>query len=218
MGEAIWTTVKFRIPSGWGDKNPLVDSLGDALINGESNFDDGQWTIYGEGNYGLNDDEVEFWLDWMRDHKVPFIASDEPKYEFEGTTIVFDGEREWSGTSSAEQATLTKTEYESIKASTSEFRTVEEFFSILNTKSCADFPIDHLPAEFPNRGGVMKKVPCPGVFLVPDADGSQRTVVHFEWENISFQMFDDEALRLAREIHDILEIAPGDEEEEHPAW
>ena len=60
----------------------------------------------------------------------------------------------------------------------------------------------------------MKKTPCPGVYLVPDTDGTQRTVVHFEFENHSFQMFDDEALRLAREIHDVLEIPP----EEAQPW
>lgn len=51
----------------------------------------------------------------------------------------------------------------------------------------------------------MKKLPCPGVYLVPDTEGSDRTVLHFEWDSISFQMFDDEALRMAREIHDALQ-------------
>ena len=151
MGEPIWTTVKFRIPATWGDTCALVAGLSDSLINGEATIDESEeWTIHGEGNYGLLDDQVQFFLDWMRAHKVPFIATDEPKYEFEGTTIVFDGKREWSGTSSAEQATMTKIEHESIKAGTSEFRTVEEFFNILNTGSCADFPINHLPDEFPD--------------------------------------------------------------------
>lgn len=53
----------------------------------------------------------------------------------------------------------------------------------------------------------MKKSPCPAVMIVPDTDSSNpnRVVLQFEWETISFQMYDDEALRLAREIHDALQ-------------
>jgi hypothetical protein len=52
----------------------------------------------------------------------------------------------------------------------------------------------------------MKKVPCPEVTTRTEfVDGRGRLIVRFGWDSVSFEMFDDEALRLAREIHDALE-------------
>jgi hypothetical protein len=64
----------------------------------------------------------------------------------------------------------------------------------------------------------MKKMPVPATYIVPDTDGTNSVVVHFEWENISFQMYEDQALLLARSIYDVLEVEPANEIEEHPAW
>jgi hypothetical protein len=150
MGEPIWCYVKLRVPDTWGRTNPLIQGLSQALINGESCIDDkGLWTFSGEGNYGLYDDEVEHWLDWMRDYKVPFVASSEAKYEFEGETIVFNGDREWRGISGADQALLSHSEYLNIRAGISEFATVEEFFTVLNVSEPPHL-LAHLPDKFPD--------------------------------------------------------------------
>lgn len=201
MGEAIWTRVTFRTPKGWGVANDLVDGLSAALINGDSLIDNDEvaddhyeWTISGEGNYGLNDGEVEYWLDWMRQHKVPFIANDEPKYEFQGTTIVFTGEREWAGESSSEQAVMSRSTYASIIGGTSQFRTVDEFFRILNTRTTGGFSIDHLPDKFPSDDDALCEfdVPIPGTTSTNVAGGILRGTR-------------DDLLLLARNIHDALE-------------
>jgi hypothetical protein len=55
----------------------------------------------------------------------------------------------------------------------------------------------------------MKKVPVPATYIVPDTDGTNRTVVHFEWETFSLQMYEDQALLMARSIYDVLEVPPG---------
>lgn len=52
----------------------------------------------------------------------------------------------------------------------------------------------------------MKKLPCPTV-RASDL-GGPRVVVTFEWDWIVFQMYEDEALVLARTIYDVLEEAP----------
>jgi hypothetical protein len=54
----------------------------------------------------------------------------------------------------------------------------------------------------------MKKVPVPATYIVPDTDGTNHTVVHFEWETFSLQMYEDQALLLARSIYDVLEVPP----------
>jgi hypothetical protein len=150
MSEPIWCAIRFRIPESWGDDNPLIQGLSEALINGDHDLRDGVWTVAGEGNYGLYDDEVEFWLDWMRTHRVPFLASSDPKYEFDGESIVFNGLREWRGTSGAEQALLSQSEYEAIVAGRSEFTSVEEFFAIMNASTPAHL-LAHLPDNFPEE-------------------------------------------------------------------
>lgn len=149
MSEPIWCYVRFRIPPTWGEP-ALVEGLSEALLNGEALLgDDGEWVVNGEGNYGLYDDEIVEWLDWMRLHSVPFLASCEAKYEFEGESIVNDGSHEWSGTSGVDQALLSKSEYAGIVTGASQFRTVDEFFEILNTSSTLGFSIDHLPTDYP---------------------------------------------------------------------
>ena len=55
----------------------------------------------------------------------------------------------------------------------------------------------------------MKKLPRPDVQVRKDHSGPDiRTVVRLEWEFFSLEMYEDEALILARTIYDVLEEAP----------
>lgn len=149
MGEPIWCSVKFRTPVSWGGENDLVKGVIDSLL--EFDHRDDEWVIEGEGNYGLWDGNIQFWLDWMLKHKVPFIATSEPKYEHPGETRVFDGHGLWCGESSADSAVLSEETYKAIQAGDSDFSTVEQFFEILNTVTTTKFSIDHLPDKFPSE-------------------------------------------------------------------
>jgi hypothetical protein len=60
----------------------------------------------------------------------------------------------------------------------------------------------------------MRKSPCPVLSLVPDTDVGHCRVIQFDWENLTIQMYDDEALRLARTIYDVLEVPTSDWEME----
>jgi len=52
----------------------------------------------------------------------------------------------------------------------------------------------------------MKKQPAPYVSTRVDPGPlGDNTIVVFEFEGLKFEMYDDEALRLAREIHDALQ-------------
>lgn len=58
--------------------------------------------------------------------------------------------------------------------------------------------------------GRRKKLPRPEITMTTE-DG--RRVLRFAWERWSFEMFDDEALVMSREICDVVEQADRDEEE-----
>lgn len=59
-------------------------------------------------------------------------------------------------------------------------------------------------------GGGLK-LPAPEVYVAEN-------VVTFEWENIRFSMYDDEALKLARTIYDVLEVDESPNPEEYTPW
>jgi hypothetical protein len=57
----------------------------------------------------------------------------------------------------------------------------------------------------------MKKLPRPDVTTHPYSSATDdRTVVRLEWDFFAIEMFDDEAMVMARSIYDVLE--------EPPAW
>lgn len=62
----------------------------------------------------------------------------------------------------------------------------------------------------------MKKLPRPEVFTHPNYNLSDdRTVVRLEWDFFAIEMFDDEAMVLARSIYDALEV-PNEDRAEPP--
>lgn len=149
MGEAIWCDVKVRVPDRWA---PIcLEAMDGVLLNGStfeevsaSTIVDLHWS--GEGNYGLFDHGVLLFLDWCELWHVPYVASSDPKYEYEGETRVFDGHMKFSGTSFSENAALTKAEYDAIVDGSSEFRSVEHFFELMNM---TEAPMNSDLGDFP---------------------------------------------------------------------
>jgi hypothetical protein len=93
MSEPIWCNVQAVIPAGWVKDHAQVPEWltyeASGLCNGFADLDrreDGAWvvTLTGEGNYGLADDEVEHLLDLLTDLGVPWLATQDTKYEITG--------------------------------------------------------------------------------------------------------------------------------------
>jgi hypothetical protein len=138
MGEAIWCNVKVRVPERWVPV--CLEAMDGVLISGDTDTEppledsdhvELHWN--GEGNYGLYDDGIETFLNWCIEWHVPFYASSDPKYEYEGEIRMFDGTTLRQGEAFSEQAALTIAQYKAIVAGMSEFASVDEFFTLLNT-------------------------------------------------------------------------------------
>lgn len=92
MGEAIWTNVKVKIPTAWlpsdvglpGALGYLADYLVESYNEPEVDDQGTATTLHfsGESNYGILG--VQEWLDELEKLRIPFEASDEPKYEYGG--------------------------------------------------------------------------------------------------------------------------------------
>lgn len=165
MSEAIWCNVGFKVPATWGNKESppqFVAEMGEALINGYTDWEVGEWiepprlvtlgdywtiwSVDGEGNYGLYDSRVEPILKWAREHRIPYRATSDPKYEFSGEVHVFDGETEHERSGDGEgQIVLTKSEWAGLLYKHGEgpalVEAVKGFFGI---PDLAGISIDHL--------------------------------------------------------------------------
>lgn len=158
MGESIWCNVRVVCPKSWGDdpeKIPGVAMISDALINGEradiwsENPDRNIWGMSGEGNYGLYDDGVSSGLNWCREHKVPFYASSDPKYEMVGEIDVFDGERDYARTGDEQgDPVLHSSTFLGFLSEHDPLAAIREFFEGLPDIEKVD--ISHLPAVCPD--------------------------------------------------------------------
>lgn len=112
MSESIWCDIFVRIPTSWDAQTYeeggepaalgggiaeypkpirlLADALGKGYVDQDGD-DPTVWDIHGEGNYGLTDEDVTEALDWCERHAVPFVATDDGKYEIGGEFRAFDG-------------------------------------------------------------------------------------------------------------------------------
>lgn len=152
MSEPIWCDIHVKYPASWGERPWFCDMLADALINGyDDEVEPGVWSFHGEGNYGLYDSEVEEALDWLRTHRIPFVAHSDTKYEFSADHWVYDGKADNLVTfeGDTERAMLDEATWRKIDAGEHpDFPTVEAYFTRAE-RGIADLEVDHLPAELP---------------------------------------------------------------------
>jgi hypothetical protein len=189
MSEPIWCNVQIRIPESWnvevcdpngkptGEVNPpwFIADLGDALLNGEQpdevrymNVVDGQrvevhhpgcWQTTGEGNYGLGDSDVDTVLEICRMLRVPYIAVQDSKYEFDGELQIHDGSSLWYRTCNEGGVVMTRSDWEALtrQPQDTEIRDGLEIVTAIEDwwqagmVEIQDLPIDHLPAVCPDR-------------------------------------------------------------------
>lgn len=167
MSEPIWCTIRVKTPASWMPEDPPTPThygqegeglpmwaggLSEALCNGSTDWtradDTIVWDFSGEGNYGLADDDVEFWLDWLGAHHVPFYASDDSKYEFQGSWRLFDGEKIVAqGAIGTDDLVLDRHDWAAIKSGKSWAKTVDDYF---DPPKLDDLSIAHLPAAPPH--------------------------------------------------------------------
>lgn len=190
MSEMMGADLVFKVPaswrgpdeharhiSGWNGSIPIyggeeytIPTLG-FKING---FDDWDFQIdvvddhlqvrwSGEINYGWTggDDEGAL-LDWLREHQVPFIASTDAKYEFDGDTEYFNGFASVGATSGNEGAFLTRNDWNHYVGVAQEttpvnadvnrwiVNAVDSWFKARDP-DIGNYDISHLPAEPPKE-------------------------------------------------------------------
>lgn len=150
MGEAIWVQVQTRLPNlNWEEWiNGLVPDYWELCDFGE---DDGSviYTLTGEGNYGLGDGEIETYCDALAEWKIPYIATSDPKYEYPGEIIIFDGDAFWYGNRDGDGAYLTHRKWKELTngGTTPNTYAIEAYFTTMN-RSISDITIEHLQ-DFP---------------------------------------------------------------------
>jgi len=169
MSESIWCSVSVKIPTTWEDGHdtpPFLQDLSEALINGDSadriqwseptgtpgeyvtHVQPGCWQVTGEGNYGLADEDVQTVLEWCHEHRVPYIATSDAKYEFDGEWYLFDGFTHYDAPRAEGGCYMTRQIWESVTTGQSViYPTVEAFWKITGT-DINDVSIDHLGAEY----------------------------------------------------------------------
>lgn len=115
----------------------------------------------GELNYGWYDSDGECLLEWLRNHRVPYLASCDAKYEFDGSVDFYNGNPEGdviSRTSSNAGVTLDAAEWrELVDASGKDPNVdpnrwlvgkVDEHFAAIDLDGC---DISHLPEDPPEE-------------------------------------------------------------------
>jgi len=159
MSEPIGCNISIHLPATWGtdtEKPAIVLLFENALLRGgliepepvPGTVGRVHWEIDGEGNYGLSDSEVEEGLDWLLEHKVPFIATDDTKYDLRGRIMHFDGVRQYDGRYDGD-VVLCWEDYEAIGRRThTMYSTVDDYFTRL-TRPLSDITIGHLPTTPP---------------------------------------------------------------------
>lgn len=165
MSEPIWTNIHVRIPPSWNTGDPADPKPPEALVDIIEYLYDGYspaewwaegscWQMQGESNYGLAGEAVTEFLDWCHQHRVPYRAWDDTKYEFFGTTRVYDGGDEVDAfTNDGSEGSIVMTNREWLDLlgvnddETVVVARVAAFFR--RDREVTDLPIDHLPEKPP---------------------------------------------------------------------
>jgi hypothetical protein len=113
-------------------------------------------------NYGWlsGNDDAEI-LDWLREHQIPFIASTDAKYEFDGDTEYFNGFSSVESTSGNEGAFMTQRVWDSFVEAAPKtgagadvnrwlVNAVDSWFKARDP-DIGNYDISHLPAEPPKE-------------------------------------------------------------------
>jgi hypothetical protein len=168
MSEMIWCHVKVKTPRTWNtqdDKGHLVppwfmEDLNNALCNGDGidvwEEADGFviWSVNGEGNYGLADSDVEDVIAQLLAMRVPHVAHDDPKYEYSGSNVYYDGNETHDVLMRVADGeggiTMTESHWVDMQNLDNDAiaRRVRHLFTV---PTIEDMPIDHLPTECPTR-------------------------------------------------------------------
>lgn len=175
MSEPIWCSINFKTPLGWFDDDnqaehpdfPVARVLREALLNGDDDVslcDPGKglipnepgliWNFNGEGNYGLMDEDVEWALNWLREHKVPFVATDDTKYDMVGTIIVSGPGGEFEGRWN-EEVVMSEQMFRAIQkawdhAPVGALSAITDYFDRLDV-DINEMAVSHLPAVPPKE-------------------------------------------------------------------
>lgn len=143
----------------------FVTDAAEALINGTG--PDGEvetgpgdmagdgwtiWNVNGEGNYGLNDDDLAGVLDWCCTQRVPYYATSDPKYEMAGEIDFFDGDVHRNGECGSDgEPKLAYALWLQAKEHADPLACVEAYFDLLTLPPFEEVDISHLPAKYPPR-------------------------------------------------------------------
>ena len=178
MGEAIWCNVRFKVPStwngplarlrlekylpekDWGKLYPtapaFVKDAAAALLNGSDEPEDEEgegwtiWSVDGEGNYGLYDDDLKSVLSWCAEHRVPYYATSDPKYDMSGEIDFFDGTDHRQGECGEDGSPkMSLSDWIRAKEHEDPLACVEAYFDLLTVPELAEIDISHLPATCP---------------------------------------------------------------------
>lgn len=161
MSEMIWCNITVRTPDTWGDNPDMIP--GCALLKdylNETDYDvvlEGTtytWSFAGDGNYGLSADAIAEALQWFVENGVPYYATSDPKYEFEGETDMFDGKEFYERTSATEgcivlsEHTFRKIVAEWAHAPVGALEAITAYFTLPDFSKVSTA---HLPAQCPGQ-------------------------------------------------------------------
>lgn len=184
MSEMMGADLRFKVPLSWegevqlerwftGDEQHVIRTIRMPNFEWLEQIDVSQpegatylecsWA--GELNYGWYDSDGECLLEWLRNHRVPYLASCDAKYEFDGSVDFYNGNAEGdviSRTSSNAGVTLDEAEWKGLLADAGKTGShceqcivdanrwlvdkVDEHFAAIDLDAC---DISHLPAEPP---------------------------------------------------------------------
>lgn len=166
MSEPIWCDFYVKLPSSWGaisndrgvfcveDAWPqIVKNVAWALINGDTDADvrnDGStiWHVNGEGNYGLYDDDFQEARGRCQQHRIPYLATDDSKYEFDGSIEIYDGQEVRRGSHGNSGTTINYSDFVRFLKEPDPLAAIRQHFEGL-TLDLETVDISHLPAAEP---------------------------------------------------------------------
>lgn len=103
MSEMIWTTLTVKYPRAWHRETPdgepfpieLLERVAGYLLESDDDItvkpDHILVRFEGKANYGLFAHDVADTMSALITERIPFIGTSDPKYEFDGEWVMYDG-------------------------------------------------------------------------------------------------------------------------------